>query len=102
MTVYVGALAPERVEVTITNAALASAPLDLSTVTAVNLAVRSPVQSFTWALTVTSQSTTEIVGHYAFGEGDVGAAGDYDVTVLLTVPGGVRRAGPTVLRVREP
>lgn len=102
MTVYVGALSPERVEVTIDNAALASTPLDLSTVTAVDLDVRTPVQRFTWPLVVTSQSATQIVGTYDFQEGDLGAAGDYKIMALLTVPSGVRRAGPTVLKVREP
>ncbi len=102
MTVYVGALAPERVEVTIANADLASAPLDLSTVTAVNLDVRTPSQRFTWALTITAQSSTQIVGYHEFAAGDVGGAGDYKVIANLTVPGGVRRAGPTVLKVREP
>ena len=102
MTVYVGALGPERVEVTIDNAELASSPLDLSTVTDVDLDVHAPNQRFTWPLTVTTQSADVIVGYYEFAEGDVGGAGDYRITALLTVPGGVRRAGPTVLKVREP
>jgi hypothetical protein len=100
--VYVGALAPERVEVAIDNAALAVAPLDLSTVTAVDLEVRAPAQSFTWPLTITSQTASEIVGYYEFAEGDVGGEGDYRVTVRLTLAAGTRRAGPTVLKVREP
>jgi hypothetical protein len=102
VTVYVGALAPERVEVTIDNADLASDPLDLSTVTAAVLDVRTPSRAFAWPLTITTQTTDAIVGYYEFVAGDVGAAGDYKITVLLTVSGGTRRAGPTVLKVREP
>ena len=100
--VYVGATAPERVEVAIDNAALASAPLDLSTITAVDLEVRAPAQSFTWPITITTQTADEIVGYYEFGEGDVGGEGDYRVVIRVTIPGGTRRAGPTVLKVREP
>lgn len=102
MTVYVGALAPERVVVTIDNAELASSPLDLSTVTAVALDVRAPSQRFVWALTITSQTSTRIVGYHDFAEGDVGEAGNYKIMAQMTVPGGVRRAGPSVLEVREP
>ena len=102
MTVYVGALAPENVQITITNAALASAPLDLSTVTTITLDVDAPSQSFSWAAQIMSQSATEIVCKHEFAEGETGEAGDYKIMVILTVPGGVRRAGPTVLKVREP
>ena len=72
MTVYVGALAPERVEVTIDNADLASDPLDLSTVTAVTLEVRAPAQAFSWELTITSQDSDAIVGHYEAVRGGMG------------------------------
>ncbi len=99
--VYVGALAPERVEVTIDNAALAASPLDLTTVTAVSLEVRAPTQAFTWPLTLTVHTAELIVGYYEFAEGDVGGEGDYEITIRLTLPSGTRRAGPTVLPVRE-
>ncbi len=101
MYVYVGAVAPEKVGLTIDNAALAADPLDLSDVTAVTLEVRTPTQTLTWATTITDQSETELVVEHEFEAGDLGAAGTYRIVAIMDVPGGTRRAGPTALEVRE-
>lgn len=98
--VLAGAQAPEALRVTVSNAGAASDPLDLTTVTAAELSVQRPDgQRVTWEATIASASATELVLEHVFDAIDVDARGQYRITIALTVPGGVRRAGPTVLQV---
>jgi hypothetical protein len=95
-----GAQAPERLKLTITNAQLASEPLDLSTVTAVSLQVTRPSGVVvTWSTTIDTQTSTSLVVLHTFAAPDVPTAGEYGILILLTVPTGVRRAGPSSLQV---
>jgi hypothetical protein len=100
VSVLAHAVAPESVRVTVRNADLAGTPLDLTTVTAVSFQVLTPKPQ-TWSVVVVSQTATELVADHEFSTGDVEHAGDYKILVLLTVPGGTRRAGPTMLKVLD-
>ncbi len=100
MSVLAGATAPERFRITVQNAEAASEPLDLSTVTAAVMRVSKPTGEVAdWAATIEAQSTTELEIEHVFDAFDVEQIGTYPVTVLLTVPAGTRRAGPTSLQV---
>jgi hypothetical protein len=100
--VLAGAQAPESLRIEIANADLEGAPLDLSTVSQVDFLVVKPSgERVIWATTITAQSTTALNADHSFALNDVLIAGFYQIDVRLTVPGGVRRAGPTTLEVRE-
>jgi hypothetical protein len=97
-----GAQAPERLLVTITNAELASEPLDLSTVTAVTLRVTTPRGERTWTTTIETQTATLLELEHLWDALDVEEPGIYRVYVDMAVPGGVRRAGPSSLTAVRP
>jgi hypothetical protein len=100
MTLLAGAQAPERYEVTITNPVGDPSPLDFTTVSAVRLLVRTPrAADVVWPVTVVSQTTSTLVVRHLFELQDVGLPGAYQVLAELTVPDGIRRAGPAVLSV---
>lgn len=102
LQVRAGAQAPERLRLEVTNPPLAAEPLDLNTVSAVRLAVVTPDgRSLDWdsthALeTIESVLTLVVVHEFAFV--DIEQPGPYKLELLLTVPSGIRRAGPTVLQ----
>lgn len=85
----------------IANAAADPEPLDLSTVTAVTVRVTRPVypQPAVWVAIILTQTSTLIELEKVFELADVEAFGAYRIEFLLTVPGGVRRAGPVTLNV---
>jgi hypothetical protein len=100
--VQAGAQAPECVEFTIANPALASQPLDLTSVTAAMVRVLRPDgQHTTWAVDITAQSADALTLRHTFSLDDVYKAGCYQISVEMAVPAGVRRAGPTVIEVRS-
>ena len=101
-TVQAGAQSPERLRVTIDNAALEPNPLDLSLVTSASIeAVRPDGRRETWATQITAQSPTELVIERVWQINDIFAPGVYSLEVIMAVSGGVRRAGPTVLEVTQ-
>lgn len=100
VSVQSGAQAPERLRVTIANAALEPNPLDLTTVTGVSIsATRPDGRHETWATAITTQAADSLIVERVWLINDIYAAGLYRVDVILTVPSGIRRAGPTVLEV---
>jgi predicted RNA-binding protein with PUA domain len=54
-----------------------------------------------WDATIESQTADQINALHVFGVNDVYAGGSYQIDVQLTVPAGIRRAGPTALQVIE-
>lgn len=101
--VFAGAQAPEALEISVSNVGGAADPLDLSTVTEAEFAVTTPTgRRVTWATTIASQSAAALVLQHVFALADVDTPGPYRITVYMTVPGGVRRAGPTTLQVVAP
>lgn len=100
VSVRAGAQSPERLRVTVENAALEPNPLDLTLVTAVSItATRPDGRRENWAMTITDQATDSLVVERVWLINDVFAAGLYSIDVIMTVPAGIRRAGPTVLEV---
>lgn len=99
-SVQAGAQAPERLRVTIENAALEPNPLDLTTVTACAItATRPDGRRETWSTLITTQVADQLIVERVWLLNDVFLAGRYHLDINLTIPGGVRRAGPTVLDV---
>jgi hypothetical protein len=100
VSVLAGATAPERYRITVENAEIASEPLDLTTVTEAVMRVTKPSGEIVeWAATIEEQGATALVIEHVFDAFDVEQTGTYPVTVIMTVPGGTRRAGPTSLVV---
>lgn len=100
MSVLAGAQAPEVLRLNVENAEAASEPLDLTTVSAVSLSVTQPDgRRVTWAAEIESATEDLLVLEHEFAAVDVEQPGNYAIVILLTVPGGVRRAGPTSLPV---
>lgn len=100
-TIYAGARSPEALLVTIRRGDL---PLDMKTVTAVVLRVRTATGSTTdWATTVVASKTTSdtlVVKHVFDAAGqETARAGRYRVFPILTIPDGVRRANPFHLAI---
>jgi hypothetical protein len=88
--------------ISVSNAELAPEPLDLTIVTAAAFAVTTPRgDRVVWAAEITEQTATLLILEHAFAINDVNAAGRYQINIQLTVPDGVRRAGPTSLQVVE-
>lgn len=98
--VQAGAVAPERLRVTVENAELAAEPLDLGAVTATTIAVTRPDGSRAeWLTDVVSQTAQKLVVEHVYEIDDVWLPGVYHLSIALEVPEGIRRAGPTVLNV---
>ncbi len=98
LRVRAGAQAPETLRLEVSNPPLASDPLDLSTVTAASFEVLAPNgRRYTWPASVESQTSALLSLLHEFEYVDVEQPGPYQIEVLLTVPAGTRRAGPTVL-----
>lgn len=97
--VLTGALAPECLTLPVENASFEDEPLDLTTVTGWSLLVGMPDGFVTWSVTVDSVSADRAVLRHVFAQGDTDQIGTYKIMVLMTVPGGVRRAGPSTLQV---
>jgi hypothetical protein len=84
----------------VTNAELETEPLDLLTVTAAAFEVtRQDGTRQTWAVDIAEQTEILLVLDHEFAITDVDQAGRYSIAIVLTVPAGIRRAGPTVLQV---
>jgi hypothetical protein len=91
--------------VSITNADLASEPLDLTTVSAATLHVQLPNgEHREWSVTIETQDEDLLeLEHVWAADGlDVEEPGPYRVYVDLTIPGGTGRAGPTSLTATTP
>ena len=100
VSVQAGAQAPERLRITVQNAALEPSPLDLTLVTAVTIDVTRPDgRHETWLTTITGQDAASLVVEHIFAVNDVFASGTYHLDLNMSIPAGIRRAGPTVLQV---
>lgn len=80
---WAGARATEALDVTVT-----SATLNLTTVSAVSLAVvnRDTRAAATWAATIVSATATSLLMRHPFSAQE-SVAGSFEITPLLTVPG---------------
>lgn len=100
IAILVNPQAPERLRIRISNPAAASEPLDLTTVTAVVMKVRHTMSGEqTWAADILSQEANLLLLEHVWALGEVSYAGSYRIDLELTVPAGVRRAGPLYLPV---
>jgi hypothetical protein len=103
VSVLRGARAPERFQIAISNAELAAEPLDLTTVTAFALQVTNPKgEASAWSVDVVDAAAADLVTleHVFDADGaEVELPGNYSLLISMTVPSGVRRAGPTTLPV---
>jgi hypothetical protein len=98
--VRAGAQAPERLTLRVEDAVGDSEPLDLSTVSAVRLEVRKPDGvTVVWPVDILQQEADHILVEHEYLVTDVWVPGTYQLRVFLTVPDGVRRAGPGMLQV---
>lgn len=101
-TIYVGALAPEGITVTIDPPTGVNATV-LQTCSGVTLKAKrvgaggSPAS---WAAQILS--TTPLVVEYQFQGSDVATAGDYTIVPTLAVQGGTIRAEKFTLTVTDP
>ncbi len=102
MFIQAGAQAPECIEFSIANPALASQPFDLTSVTAASVRVLRPDgRVATWAVDIVAQTAELLTLRHTFALDDVYLGGQYRVSVDMTVPAGVRRAGPTMIEVQS-
>lgn len=102
MFIQAGAQAPECIEFSVTNAALAAEPLDLTGVTGVVVRVQRPDgRRVVWAADITVKTAVLLTLRHTFALDDVRLAGSYGISIDMTVAAGIRRAGPTVIEVRS-
>jgi hypothetical protein len=97
-----GAKAPERFRLTIENSPSDPDPLDLSTVISVTMtATCQDLINSVWPVSVVAQSSNALTIEHVFDSygAEIERTGIYRLNLELTVPTGVRRAGPTTLRV---
>lgn len=100
MTVYVGAVAPESIEVTVRQGL---SDLDLSTVSAASFSVELPDRSLTtWSATISGQTATQLTLTHTFAAPDVPSSGRYVLVPILTVPGGTHRANRITITAEDP
>lgn len=100
IAILVNPQAPERLRIRISNPTGSSEPLDLSTVSDVALKVRHPTSGEqTWTAEVLTQTADLLLLEHVWALGEVSYPGDYRIDLELTVPGGVRRAGPVIMPV---
>lgn len=102
--VYVGAVAPEALQVTITPEQVVAPPgtaLDLSTVTACSLRVHGKTSVVFWETTILSQTSNELVVVHEFAADgtDVPVQDKLSIMPHLTVSGGIRRCEKFTLPV---
>lgn len=94
--IYLGAQAPEALSVEVTSDDIVD--LDLTSVTAVSLAVNKPGMEWndetSWPVAIDTQTTTVLSVHHDFAVADVDTLGAYRVMIVMSVPTGIRRAGP--------
>ena len=87
--VYVGALAPEYLSVTVERDGN-SYISDLTTVTSAVLVVRKPDgTTVTWAVTLNNQTTGSVELRHVYAAGDISMPGTYTVLAKLTTGAGV-------------
>jgi len=87
------ALAPEQITVTLANPSGVE-PVDFTAVTAWDLRIRPPDSDWvSWASTASGVTSDGATLTHPFEGGDVSQPGTYRVMVVMTVPGGTRRAG---------
>jgi hypothetical protein len=92
------AQAPERLILTVANTAGDPEPLDFTTVTAVVLLVQRPNGARdTWAVTIQGQTSGLLTLERVWSLPDLETQGRYTVEVQMTVPSGIRRAGPLTI-----
>lgn len=101
VTIYARARAPEKLAITV-NAG--SSGLDLTTVTQVDFEVTNTAskRQVTWRSTIQGGATSSqlVAKHTWDANGDeTAAAVTLRIFALLTVPGGIRRAGPFTLNI---
>ena len=98
MTVYVNALSPQAVSMTIT----APAGIDLTTATSVSLTVKKPSGAqVTWTTSIVSAATATMTVSHPFDAGDVDQAGQYVVVPTVTFPSGPRFGSRALFRVED-
>lgn len=80
-----------------------SSTADLTTVTGVSFQVQRPDQTTTtWPGTIQGGATSvQLVAVHAFATSDCTMTGDFMVTPVLSVPGGVVNVEPVVLQCRN-
>lgn len=94
--IYAGGKAPEKFSVTVTAGA---SGLDMTTVTVVSfeLTNKKTKKKTTWATTIQAGATSSqlVAAHTWDANGEeIESAASMQLFVILTVPGGFRRAGP--------
>lgn len=97
--IYAGAAAPEGLRVVVRRG---QTTVDLSTVTAATLALRDALgNAATWSATIVEQSAERLVLEHVFDVfgRETMRVGRYRAFAMLTVPAGVRRAGPFTVSV---
>ncbi len=100
VAILVDPQAPERLRIRISNPTGSAEPLDLSTVSAAELKARHPTAGEQlWSADILTQSADLLLLEHVWALGEASNAGFYRVDILLTVPGGKRRAGPVFVPV---
>jgi len=101
ITIYKGGLPTEAIEFDISQA---TSGLVMTTVTAVTFDVKQPDGTMVvWGGTILVGATATLLrAQHVFSLPDTIQIGKYVLMAYLTVPGGVRRAGPTVFMVADP
>lgn len=101
MSLFVGDVAPEIVQMSITSGA---SGLDLTTVSSVTIKVQKPNGStLSWATTLSNQTSTTLTATYtlAAGTSDIDVSGMWRFYAVLTVPGGFMRTESSQVQVYQ-
>ncbi len=100
ISIQVDPQAPERLRIRISNPTAEAEPLDCTTVTAAVLKARHwRSGEHVWSATILTAQTNLLLLEHVWALGEVSYPGDYRIDIELTVPPGVRRAGPVIMRV---
>lgn len=92
--------APERLRIRVSNPTAASEPLDLAQVSGVAGKVRHPVSGEqVWAFEILSQASNLLLLEHVWALGEATHTGTYRIDLELSVPEGIRRAGPVLVQV---